>query len=283
LKLNTTPLRACLGDAEFDAYVSGSLPSAEATALEEHLAYCDNCRHSLAELMRILAPVMTPEEAREEAALVDAVADRVSWPPPRRSSTMRRWAPAVGLAAALLVGAAVLWTPSEEKPPSAEAVVELLLAQNRPFEARLSGQTYLPMKRTRDSQPAQDALIVDALTDPRPEDLGRVLLITGEFDRSIEQLRPAAVNGPAPAVLNDLGVAYLERGLDGDLDRAVDAFTRAIGLDAAFASAQFNLVLAYDRAGLAAQAQDARDAYFRLDSDSAWSRELRQKGVPPKP
>src|SRR5262249_41140326 len=115
------------------------------------LAACDDCRESLALLMRLLSHGGQPTSP-EEAATLTLVTD--SWQRKRaltKRSRLPRWIyPFAGIAAVALFGW-FFWTSAHRSlaPSSAEQVVQLLMEDQRPFEPRLSGQPYKRFERTR--------------------------------------------------------------------------------------------------------------------------------------
>ena len=146
----------CLADETLTDYLGAALDPAMRVATEAHLVYCDNCRTKLAFFMRLLKDEVTENEALAITQAEQVLArnrDRA-----RQSSGGRRrryLRGSGGIAAALLVaiGTWVVLDKSSE-PRSATQVIHLLLAKNRPFEARISSQPYLPYTFTRgDSDP----------------------------------------------------------------------------------------------------------------------------------
>src|SRR6185436_13947250 len=137
----------CLTDDTLTDYLEGVLDPALKAASEAHLVGCDDCRVKLAFFMRLLKDDMQPEETVAVRAVQEewtrARNDRRL--PGRRLAGTRSWKIASGgVAAALLlaVGTRVAIDYRGE-PRTANEVIHLLLAENRPFEARISDQPHL--------------------------------------------------------------------------------------------------------------------------------------------
>ena len=87
------------------------------------------------------------------------------------------------------------------------------------------------------------------------DDLGRVYVRQGQYERAIEEHQKAVELDPefAPAYTH-LGIAY---SLSGDLDRAIELHLKAIDLDPEMAQAHYNLGVDYWRMGEIAEAERA--------------------------
>lgn len=277
----------CLTEEVLTCYLEGELEPVLTLTSEGHLLSCRPCREKLRSLMLVLNPHTTTGER----AFIQEVEEqwhthRATVLPSRRTSIIRHWFfPCAAVAAVILLTASFLLVNRRDVPQipqSAGAVVELLLEQSRPYEGRLSGQAYRGIVRTRagEPQPADYDLLATALTrmDPGPYDLGRFYLLEGHLDDAVGRLEAAIQQGDSRTqVHNDLGVAYLERGGEGDLQRATHQFDLALQEDAAFAPAVFNLSLAYERRGMTVDANREWNRYLLLDSQSGWSEEVRSK------
>ena len=273
----------CLTDETLTEYLEGTLDPAMKAASEVHLLACDACRSKLSFLMRVL----NEEVNGEEAAAVEAITDR--WnrarrEVPRRTGTLPKWlfglvAVAAGFLLAALGVRAVL--DRQVQPKTATDIVQLLLAQQRPFEARLANEPHLPFRRVRGAEDPGVAygLIAGEMTklSANSHEMGRFYLLQKDFARAIPYLEIASREvGAGAEVHNDLGVAYLEA--DGSrLERAAEEFRRALDLNPAFAPAVFNLALFYERTNAADQAELQWKRYLQLDPNSDWGKEARTK------
>src|SRR5690242_6369686 len=136
----------CLTDEMLTDYLEGGLDPAIRVASEAHLVACDKCRIRLAFFMRLLKEEVEPAEELALSAAHQAWSRRQGnrQALDTRSRRNRRWTIASGgiaAAVALAVGTTYVVDRIGE-PHSAEEVIQLLLAEKRPFEARISGQPY---------------------------------------------------------------------------------------------------------------------------------------------
>jgi len=247
------------------------------------LIACDGCRGKLGFYMRMLKE----EIDGNEAAAVQSITDR--WKKtklelPRRTGTLPTWLlGSIAVAAVLILGVLSIRALLDRQAPpkSASDIVQLLLAQHRPFEARLANEPHLPIVRTRgvDDPGVAYGLIAGELTKLSADShqMGRFYLLQKDFVRGIPYLEIAGREvGAGPEVHNDLGVAYLESD-ESRLDRASEEFRRALDIDPKFAPAVFNLALFYERTNSADQAALQWKRYLELDSNSEWGKEARTR------
>src|SRR5579871_4035968 len=141
----------CLAEETLTDYLSGSLDSAIKIAAESHLVACDICRMKLAFFMRLLRDRVDEHEQVAIRAIQEKYghSGREQRLPNWRRSRRKFMMASSGVAAALLVAAGTWLTVDHSEPRSAAEVIHLLLEKNRPFEARISGQPYLPYSFTR--------------------------------------------------------------------------------------------------------------------------------------
>ncbi|HIE11230.1 MAG TPA: tetratricopeptide repeat protein, partial [Kiritimatiellae bacterium] len=103
--------------------------------------------------------------------------------------------------------------------------------------------------------------------------LGRVFLRLQEFDSAIRALERAVESDPSnPALLNDLGVAYLYRN---HIPMAAEFFRAAVDISPDYAPALFNLVLCSLATEDIERACEYLDAYLRMRPDDP--RALKEK------
>ena len=269
----------CLTEDTLTEYLEGSLDLGLKAASEVHLIACDGCRGKLGFFMRML----DEEVEAEEATVIQGVTDRWNKTKreiPRRTGTLRSWLFAFVAIAAVLVLAVVSVRAVLDRqagPKSASEIVQLLLAQHRPFEARLANEPHLPILRTRgtDDPGIAYGLIAGEMTKLSADShqMGRFYLLQKDFAHAIPYLEIAGREvGAGAEVHNDLGVAYLE--CDGSrLDKAAQEFRHALDLDPGFSPAVFNLALLYERMNSAEQASLQWKRYLQLDPNSEWGRE----------
>jgi tetratricopeptide (TPR) repeat protein len=272
----------CLTDETLTEYLEGSLDPGIKAASEVHLIACDGCRTNLGLYMRVLDQEINPAETIGLQEITDRW-EKTDRKVPRRTGTLPKWMLGlVAIAAALLLvvfGIRAIQRPVQ--PKSASEIVQLLLAEQRPFEAQLADEPHLPILQTRGVQDPGVAygLVAGEMTRLAADShqMGRFYLLQKDFGRALSYLEIAGREvGAGPAVHNDLGVAYLE-GDGSRVEQAGQEFRRALDLNPAFAPAVFNLALYYERVNEPEQAALQWRRYLQLDSNSDWGKEARTR------
>ncbi len=212
----------CLSDESSTDYLEGRLDSVVRIAFESHLVVCDKCRDNLAMFMRILREDVRPEEDVPLQQLSDPVVGAEAAAGPRvEALNPERWRRVYafgGLAALFLMAffaGEFLFGP---RPSVALQAADALLARDRPFEPRVVGQPYMPIREITRS--AEDPVVPDGLAAEMTEssaasyEIGRYYLLKKEYAKAIKHLKTAVADpkGVPPRVHNDLGVAYLQSG-----------------------------------------------------------------------
>jgi tetratricopeptide (TPR) repeat protein len=286
MKGNATNHGQCLTDETLTDYLEGVLDPVVKTASEVHLVSCDDCRVRLAFYMRLMPEDLQAEEAVALSAVQEewtrAQNDRRL--PNRRRRDFRRWKIASGgVAAALLLALgtrAVLVNWGD--PQSADEVIQLLLAENRPFEARISGQPHRPFTTTRG--PGETGVAYGLLAGQMtrlaatPHEMAQFYLLQKDFASAIGLLEVIErESGSMAEIHNDLGVAYMESKVPGNLQRASVEFRHALAANPRFAPASFNLAVLLERIGNREQAVAQWSEYLKVESDSKWKQEAAAK------
>jgi len=269
-------------------YLSGVLPEQDSRYCELHLVDCDSCRGQLALLVRVLNENPSPDEI----AIIDSIesnhsSGRGRFEAPSLSLYQRfcRWAaPAWKVAAvsvSLIMLVAITW--AFYLRDGNEKALRVAVSE-RTIEARLSGQPYSEFIHTRTgsvadghaSGPSSDDQLKRFNADPH--ELGRFYLEHDEFAKAVAQLEEVIQTAPASAeISNDLGVAYMESGGDGSLEKALVQFQRALQLNPRYEPALFNMALAHERLGHFSDAEQQLKLYLQFDSDSDWAKEVKSK------
>jgi anti-sigma factor RsiW len=273
----------CLAEETLTEYLEGSLDPVIKAASEVHLITCDDCRRRLGFFMQMLSE----DVSAEEAAAVEVVTQQWNSSKhkmPRREGTRQGKLLGFAAIAAVLIVTAItvrLMTEPEGQPKSASEVVQLLLAQHRPFESRLAGEPHMPLVRTRGEEDPGVAygLVAGEMTrlSADSHQMGRFYLLQKDFSHAIPYLEIAEREvGAGAAVHNDLGVAYLESS-GSRPEKAREEFQHALDLDASFAPAVFNLALSYERTNSLKEAAVQWQRYLQLDSNSDWGKEARAR------
>jgi Flp pilus assembly protein TadD len=276
----------CVTDDTLTEYLEGRLDPALKTASEVHLIECDRCRKELAYYMRMLVPDVSPLEASAVEGVQRqwgdrATGQRLSGP----SRNRRQWFISLAAVAASLCAGAVSvnYVLQQSVPSSATELVDALLAsEQRPFEARISGQPYRPLVQTRGIDDARVAFgpLAGEMTrlNAAGHDMGRFYLLQKDFARALAYLEVAEQEVAAgPSVHNDLGVAYMEGGGATQLERAAAEFRHALELDPGFQPAAYNMALFYERSGRAEEAEAQWRRILQVDAGSPWTDEANAK------
>jgi tetratricopeptide (TPR) repeat protein len=275
----------CLTDETLTDYLEGNLEPAVKAASEVHLIACGECRNQLAFFMRVLQPDVTSEEALALGAIAAQWKTKTGRKVmPQRKTHPRLPLALASIAAVLVVSVGVGWIirARSAEPKSGSEVVQLLLAQNRPFESRMAAEPHRPIIRTRgpETPGVSYTVLAGEMTrlSANSHEMGRFYLLQKDFGRAIPYLEIAEQEvGAGAAVHNDLGVAYLESGNAPELEKAGSEFLEALKQDKSFAAAAFNLALFYERTNATAQAADLWKRYLELDSKSDWATEARDR------
>lgn len=269
-----TGLGECLTDQLMADYLDGALTPVIKAACEVHLIACDQCREKLAAFMRVLQPDISPGEHDAVEKAVAQWERRDPRPTPRHAGRSRKRALLYGAIAALIVVVVLVRGLLLQGP---DDLVLAVLENYRPFEAQMDRQPYNEPNATRGPDNAPNlGILSEELLKRSPDDyeLGRWALLGKDYDKAIQFLTAATAE---PKVLNDLGVAYLNRNGSGDLELARQKLEAALRLDDTYRPAIFNLCLLYELQGLTADADRERTRYLKLDQESGWAKELRNR------
>ena len=163
-------------------------------------------------------------------------------------------------------------------------------AEIRPLAGRLVGLRYAgaPVARrsgaraTSESLPAHRArVMLESSRDPHLR--AKAMVLRGQTDASIAQLRKAAAKGNA-AALSDLSAALLEQALElGAHTLALDAIVeakKAIAVSGNLPEAHFNLAMALDFIGLVNEAREEFRKAAALEPGTEWADEALRRAQP---
>ena len=195
------------------------------------------------------------------------------------------------------------------------AMLNEAYSKGRPIEARLSGLRYASQEKDRSGNErltdytlrdqASLTLLGVARTHPNArtyQALGSSYLLKREIKEAIDQFNKALAYDPSNArIHNDLGAALMElainkqRRLDSlkekeaqateqlpgeilsDLSLANEHFSQAMQQDSRLAEALFNHAVCLEHLGLIDQALERWESYLRLDPQSEWATEARER------
>ena len=274
-------------------YVGRKLSPEEAEAFEEHYFSCERCWAEVQAATELRAALEEKATGLPETSGLAPQSSRVIQGP------WRTWAPLAAAAAiAFAIGAGFLISrrPSRSADPGtlvaglAEAV-----GQGHSIRARLTGGFKYPAVSRSAAEPNKapswkvfaeaEKIKVAAGEKPSPE-MARTLalahLVTGDIDNAVERLREATLRAPDdPLPHSDLAAAYLtladRKGRSDAVPLALSEAEIAIRLRPSLPEAHFNRALALEKMSLKDQAKAEWTEYLRLDPDSDWASEARQR------
>jgi CHAT domain-containing protein/lipoprotein NlpI len=290
-------------DQLIDDFLTGDLSTDEAAMFEKNFLVTEERRQKLrlGKTLRIYAKKTS--EGSPKAIPSAATWNWQQWFSPL---VLRRAA----VAAVILIVAGGIWRIFIYQSDIDKGLLALNNAyrEQRPLEARLSGQRYAPFPTVRGGEPDRvDSLeldhaeryLRDAIRDnPNARSyhaLGKFYLLRREFDQAIQQFEQALKTDPNnAAIYADLGAALLEMGklsLDKgradptssefgkgmeDLGRSVVNLNKALELDNSLLEALFNRALAQQYQMLYQEAESTWQEYLKRDPTSPWAEEARR-------
>jgi tetratricopeptide (TPR) repeat protein len=284
----------------------------EAEVLARHAAACDYCGTLLREALADFSEDVTAEEEITLEALESshhewqeqmAVRLSNSGPWPRVLGWFRRhlfpnhrvpvW---VYAAAVAVLGAPGVLIYLHQ--PSVETLLAAAYTDQRTLELRIPEASYGPLRLVRGSRDRSrlnrpltllegEARIASQLAkspdSPRwLQARGRAELLDREVDSAIGDLRRCLSLQPAsPLLMTDLASAYFERaeanGSEMDYDVTIDLLNHVLKIRPDDPIALFNRAIVYERLQLYDQAVEDWRHYLRVDNNSTWNSEARQR------
>jgi CHAT domain-containing protein/tetratricopeptide (TPR) repeat protein len=304
---------------------AGLMPESRAAELLEHSTRCDACALLLRQATQDFADEITEQEITHIRALASAqeewqqslaqrlsatesgrgkpvalwlrgLADWFSWQP--RSVFRYAWAYA---AAAILLVVAGVWLVQTRREPSREPSVDQLIAdaytEQRPFELRIPGAAYGPVRQERGGERSAFAepagllkakYVIKERLAARPDDeamlaaSGRVELLEGHYDEAIRTFgRLLDAHPDSPPLLTDLATAYFERAEAADravdYGQSIELLGRVLAKKPDDPVALFNRAIALER--MYAYNESTRDweHYLRVDPSGNWGAEAQRR------
>jgi CHAT domain-containing protein len=183
------------------------------------------------------------------------------------------------------------------QPAAAGQLLARAYTEKRTLELRIAGADYAPLRVSRGpaasfaSRPSAllkaEALIASQL-ESHPSDpswlqaKAQADVLEGKYDAAVEALRRALELEPhSPALLTDLATAYFQRAQQEDrkedLGAAYEYLSQALRLHPDDPVALFNRAIVAEHAFLYHQALDDWDHYLRVDANSQWGEEARNR------
>jgi CHAT domain-containing protein/cytochrome c-type biogenesis protein CcmH/NrfG len=266
--------------------------------LLSHASECDACGALVADLRKEApaeagTPGAAPEAWRQAMATRMAKAARVrSMPRPKRPFA-NPWLRLAAGVALMAIAAGGWWIYRMRSVAPVFTALAQSYSENRPFEFRLSGAAYGPLRvtRGRNAPPPVELLEAQARiarhllmnpADPawlRAE--ARADLLEGEYATAIEELRHAQETaGSAPELLGDLAIAYLQRASAErhapDIAAAIDLLSEALNRDPQNPVYRFNRALAREELPAPHEAADDWREFLRREPSGGWADEARE-------
>ncbi len=202
-----------------------------------------------------------------------------------------RWA-AVAAAVVAIVGA-VWWNSASHSPDAAFRLIAEAYTEQRPFELRIPGAAHSPLRTERGPSASPGVALLDAQRmiasqlEKKSPDVdwlrasARADLMQSHYSAAIEFLRRAEAAKPGnPAILGDLGIAYLQRAemesRPQDIAPAIEYLSKAVTGLPSEPAYRFNLALAYERQLALRQALEEWNGLLGREPSGAWAGEARQ-------
>jgi CHAT domain-containing protein/tetratricopeptide (TPR) repeat protein len=306
---------------------AGQLPDSQVAKLLEHSTHCDACGLLLRQAIQDFAEELAEQEigclttlpsakgewqqslaqrlvvARTEGGqpgnLMTAIgqwarslSDRLVWHP--RGSFRYPWAYAT---AAIVVFAVGTWFVEMRRHPSIDQLIASAYAERRPFELRIAGTAYGPVRQERSGERSAFAEPADLLRAEylikeqlaaRPNDeamlvaSGKVELLAGHYDEAIRTFgRMLDARPDSPALLTDLATAYFQRAAATDravdYGQAIELLGRTLAKKPDDPVALFNRAIALQKMYAYSEAIRDWEHYLRVDPKGDWADEARRR------
>jgi CHAT domain-containing protein/predicted Zn-dependent protease len=306
---------------------AGQVPPSRAAELLGHSTRCDACALLLHQAIQDFAEEVAEQEIRRLSTLPSAqkewqqalaqrlvatranggkpgslvtivgqwarsLADRFDWRP--RRAFRHTWA----YATAAIVGLAVAtWFVQTRRQPSIDQLIASAYVEQRPFELRIAGAAYGPVRQERIGERSAFAepadlfrakyLIKDRLA-AQPNDQamlmasGKVELLEGHYDEAIRTFgRLLDAHPDSPALLTDLATAYFQRAVVTDravdYGQAIELLGRTLAKKPDDAVALFNRAIALEKMFAYQEAVRDWEHYLRIDPKGSWADEARRR------
>lgn len=307
----------CPGPGVWREIAGGLTPPGQTLAYIEHASRCDYCgpllRGAVAQLIALNGE-MTEAERKHIATLESAsaewqqrLAQRITGTPHSgtdRESTpwWQRWLalPRLAMAGASLlavIGVGSWVVIHRNQPAAADRLLARAYTEKRTLELRIAGADYAPLRvslgpaASFTSRPAAllkaEALIASQL-ESHPSDpswlqaKAQADVLEGKYDAAVQALHHALQLEPhSPALLTDLATAYFQRAQQEDrkedFGAAYESLSQALRQQPDDPVALFNRAIVAEHQFLYQQALEDWEHYLRVDANSQWVEEARNR------
>ena len=318
---------ACPSEDEWWRVAASLLPESRTAELLEHSIQCDACGVLLRQALQDFQGAESEEEIAKLDELQSAksewqltLAQRLSSTQPDRDRSSKathpvgQWATAIAArfawhaqsfgrygwayaTAAIVLLVAGAWFVQTRRQPSIDRLIANAYVELRPFELRIAGGGYGPVRQQRSGESSSFAEPADLLQAKylikrelaaRPNDFailaasGKVELLEGHYDEAIRTFGRLLDTQPdSPTLLTDLATAYFQRAVA--TDRAVDygqtieLLGRALAKNPDDPIALFNRAIALQKMYAYNEALRDWEHYLRVDPSGNWADEARRR------
>ena len=318
------PPADCPSEEKWMRLAAGLVSSQDATLLLEHATHCDHCGPALKSAIQDLNPELSEDEektirqlasadsnwqhniARKMSAISEGTKPERQLFQPQKPSVFAnwmRWAIPLGAAAAIAVGAGIIWDYSSPSLASTNKLIAQAFTEQRPFELRFPGAGYGPVRQERGvngpsrSRMDEPAELLEAETQieralkKHPDDPGwlqakaRADLFEGNPESAIQELLQAEHAQPEDmSIKRDLAAAYYERAgvqpdakaQTADYQRALDELSQVLAKNPNDAVALFNRAEVHERLGQHAEAVADWRRYLQIEPTGEWAEGARR-------
>jgi Cytochrome c biogenesis factor len=199
--------------------------------------------------------------------------------------------------AAIVVLAAGVWFVQTRRQPSIDQLIASAYAERRPFELRIAGAAYGPVRQERGGERSAFAepasllrakYVIKERLAGRPDDeamlaaSGRVELLEGHYDEAIRTFgRMLDAQPDSPALLTDLATAYFQRAVATDhaidYGQTIELLGRTLAKTPDDHVALFNRAIALQKMFAYQEAIRDWEHYLRVDPKGSWADEARRR------
>jgi CHAT domain-containing protein len=272
---------------------AGILEDGRSELLLNHAAACDPCGRELAAALAASENYDGPLALDNPASRAALAAQMAGKSGAGKSKSFLPWLLPMAAALAIVSGGALYYTLHR----STDRLIAQAYAEKRTVEFRIAGAPHAPLRVERSSAAGgenrtaalleAEARVVDQLRQspdsPRLlEQKGRIDLLNWNYDSALREITRASELEPANLnALLDLSLAYFERAetenRSTDAGTAAELLSRVLQKQPNYPEALFDRAIVLERLHMYREAQADWEKYLRLDPQSSWSKEARER------